>query len=108
MGKLDIKLYNADFTIHSEKDDEYLKKIYNYYKKVAKETEKVSSIKSSLQVAILTGISICDELYTEKEKRIAKEITGEESQNQTEENDEISDKIQNRALEMIKKIDKVL
>ena len=106
MGRLKIDMLGTNFTIQANEDDEYLDKLLGYYKRITEDVKNIDSIKSPLQVAILSGIMICDELYKEKQNKIALE-NGEiiESVN---ENDDTFEEIQKRTLEMINKIDKVL
>ncbi len=106
MGRLKIDMLGTNFTIQANEDDEYLDKLLGYYKRITEDVKQIESIKTPLQVAILSGIMICDELYKEKQNKIALE-NGEiiESVN---ENDDTFEEIQKRTLEMINKIDKVL
>ena len=106
MGRLKIDMLGTNFTIQANEDDEYLDKLLGYSKRITEDVKQIESIKTPLQVAILSGIMICDELYKEKQNKIALE-NGEiiESVN---ENDDTFEEIQKRTLEMINKIDKVL
>lgn len=92
------------FTIQANENSEYLQKLLGYYKQITDDVEKIDSIKSPLQVAILSGIMLCDELYKEKQNKIALENgTVLEGQNLEEQN-----KIEQKTKEMIEKIQKVL
>ena len=106
MGKLKINMLGASFTIQANEDNQYLEKLLGYYKRITDDVKNIDSIKSSLQVAILSGIMICDELYKEKQNKIALENGVFVSQNP--EDSKNSDEIQRITLEMIQKIDKVL
>ena len=106
MGKLKIDMLGTSFTIQANEDNQYLEKLLGYYKRITDDVKNIDSIKSSLQVAILSGIMICDELYKEKQNKIALENGVFVSQNP--EDSKNSDEIQRITLEMIQKIDKVL
>ena len=106
MGKLKIDMLGTSFTIQANEDNQYLEKLLGYYKRITDDVKNIDSIKSPLQVAILSGIMICDELYKEKQNKIA--LENGESVAQISENSIDSDEIQRITLEMIKKIDKVL
>lgn len=106
MGKLKIDMLGTSFTIQANEDNQYLEKLLGYYKRITDDVKNIDSIKSSLQVAILSGIMICDELYKEKQNKIALENGVFVSQNL--EDSKNSDEIQRITLEMIQKIDKVL
>ncbi len=69
MGALQIDVLGASFAIQANEDSAYLKKLLDYYKRIAEQIEASGSLKNSLQVAILTGITLCDELYKEKSKK---------------------------------------
>lgn len=104
MGKLHIETLGANFTIQANGDDEYLKKLLGYYQRITEDVKKIDSIKTPLQVAILSGIIICDELYKEKQNKVAME-NGDYS---ALENSLDSEEIERRTAQMISKIDKVL
>ena len=104
MGKLKIEMLGTSFTIQANEDNEYLEKLLGYYKRITDDVSNIDSIKSPLQVAILSGIMICDELYKEKQNKVALE-NGEYV---PVENDMDSVEIERRTQQMIEKISKVL
>ena len=106
MGRLKIEMLGTSFTIQANEDNQYLEKLLGYYQRITDDVKRIDSIKSPLQVAILSGIMICDELYKEKQNKIA--LENGESVAQISENSIDSDEIQRITLEMTKKIDKVL
>ena len=99
-------MLGTSFTIQANEDNQYLEKLLGYYQRITDNVKRIDSIKSPLQVAILSGIMICDELYKEKQNKIA--LENGESVAQISENSIDSDELQRITLEMIKKIDKVL
>ena len=104
MGKLKIEMLGTNFTIQANEDNEYLEKLLGYYKRITDDVKNIDSIRTPLQVAILSGIMICDELYKEKQNKIAIE-------NGTyipPKFDFDAEELERRAAEMISKIDKVL
>ena len=104
MAKLKIDMLGTAFTIQANEDKEYLEKLLGYYKRITDDVKKIDSIKTPLQIAILSGIMICDELYKEKQAKVAKE-NGEYV---PVENDMDTMEIERRTQEMIEKINKVL
>lgn len=104
MGKLRIEMLGTSFTIQANEDEEYLNNLLGYYQRITQDVQKIDSIKTPLQVAILSGIMIVDELYKEKQKCIAMEdgtyVPPAEDPN--------SEEIERRTLDMIDKITKVL
>ena len=96
MGKLHIEMLGTNFTIQANENTEYLEKLLSYYKKFTDDVNKIDSIKSPLQVAIVSGIMLCDELYKEKSK------TARFSQSMTTDSDSEASKL---AEDMIRKLD---
>lgn len=103
MGKLHIDTLGTSFTIQANGDDEYLKKLLTYYNKVAEEAQKITSLKTPLQTAILAGIMLCDEVYKDKQNKIAMEAGQIDPDIILESNE-----IERHTLDMIEKIGKVL
>lgn len=104
MGKLRIELLGTTFTIQANENSEYLEKLLGYYKQITDNVKQIDSVKSPLQIAILSGIMLCDELYKEKENK----ITSKNGQNQININSEEQKELERRTREMIEKIEKVL
>ena len=104
MAKLKIDMLGTAFTIQANEDKEYLEKLLGYYKRITDDVKKIDSIKTPLQIAILSGIMICDELYKEIQAKVAME-NGEYV---PVENDMDTMEIERRTQEMIEKISKVL
>ncbi|MCR4742548.1 MAG: cell division protein ZapA [Treponema sp.] len=103
MTKLQIDLLGTSFTIQANEDSEYLEKLVSYYSRITADIQKTNSIRNPMQIAILSGIMLCDELYKEKENKIALENnTYEPIQLKTEE------EVNRKTKEMIDKINKVL
>jgi len=76
--KLDI--LGTSFTITADEDEAYLKKVLSQYDAAVKNTQNISGIKDPLNVAILTGFLLCDEVnkikqQTESESKEARERT---------------------------------
>jgi len=103
MGKLHINTLGTSFTIQANGDDAYLQKLLSYYDRVAEEAQKITSLKTPLQTAILAGIMLCDEVYKEKQNKIALEAGNLDPDEILQSND-----IERHTLDMIKKIDRVL
>ncbi|MCR4580777.1 MAG: cell division protein ZapA [Treponema sp.] len=103
MSKLKIDMLGANFTIQSTESEEYLDKLLGYYKRITEDVSQIDSIRSPLQIAILSGIMLCDEVYKEKQNKVALE-NGKLPPEFTQDNVEI----EKRTREMIEKISKVL
>lgn len=103
MTKLNIDILGEHFTIQANEDEEYLNKLHSYYQRITNDIRDKNKIENNLRIAILSGIMLCDELYKEKQNKIAME-NGTHAEFIIETEEEISRKTQ----EMIDKIDKVL
>ena len=101
MGKLKINLLNTSFTIQANEDSEYLDKLYGYYKRIIEDVKQIDSVKTPLQISILAGIMLCDELYKEKCKNHNNQDYDAINHFELSEAEKIT-------LEMINNIDKVL
>lgn len=103
MGKLKIDLLGTSFTIQANEDNEYLEKLLGYYKRITQDIQNIDSVKTPLQISILSGIMLCDELYKEKASKLALELKNNNSSG-TQDTSEFEE----RTMKMIEKIDKVL
>lgn len=99
MGSLQIDILGTSFSIKASEDDEYLKKLFGYYKKIIEEIQKSGMMRNDLHISILAGIMLCDELYKEKSKTA-------KSTHQTAENE--SDEMEKLAAKMIERLDLAL
>ncbi|MBQ5471472.1 MAG: cell division protein ZapA [Treponema sp.] len=66
MGNLQIDVLGTSFTIRANEDSEYLTRLLGYYKRIVNEIEQSGSLKDPLQISVLAGITLCDDLYKEK------------------------------------------
>jgi cell division protein ZapA (FtsZ GTPase activity inhibitor) len=73
MGTLHLDILGTSFAIQSNEDDEYLNKLLNYFKQISNNIEKNTSLKNPTQIAILSGVLLCDEVYKEKAKNMRME-----------------------------------
>ncbi|HAH60614.1 MAG TPA: cell division protein ZapA [Treponema sp.] len=100
MGTLQIDVLGSSFTIRANEETEYLEKLLGYYKRITADVEKAGGLKNPIEVAIMSGITLCDELYKEKSKNVQIESSSIPSEEAKE--------AERLTLEMIDKIDKVL
>jgi len=70
--KLDV--LGTSFTITVEEDESYLSKVLTQYKAAVENTQSISGITSPLNIAILTGFLLCDEIN--KMKQSGEEASG--------------------------------
>jgi len=99
MGKLQIDVLGASFKVQAEEDDTYLEKLLSYYKDITDAIRSGSGLVNPVQISILSGITLVDELYKEKQKNAALMKKMETSE---------SEAAENLALNMIEKLDEVL
>ena len=101
MGKLKVDLLGTSFTIQANEETEYLEKLLGYYKRITDDVEKIDTVKTPLQISILSGIMLCDELYKEKTNKLSNELNSQSDNSSTSE-------LEKRTIDMIEKINKVL
>jgi cell division protein ZapA (FtsZ GTPase activity inhibitor) len=99
VGTLKIDILGTSFAINANEDDAYLTKLLSYYTRISDEIGKSSNLKDPVQIAILSGIMICDELY--KEKSLNARFSKEHGSDSDAEAERLTE-------EMIKKIDQAL
>lgn len=91
MAELTLDILGTSFTISTDEDEEYLSKIMDKYRACVDTTQNISGITDPLNVAILTGFILCDEL-DKAETRLEEE----------------SIEINKRTMKLISKLDKAL
>ncbi len=101
MGTLQIDILGTSFTIKADEDSEYLSRLLGYYKRIAGEIENGGALKDPLQISVLAGIMLCDELYKEK----SKSIRAGSARQRTAESDDEAERVTQR---LIEKIDRAL
>lgn len=99
MGILQIDILGASFAVQAKEDETYLKKLLGYYKDITDSIQKAGNLKNPVQISILAGITLVDELYKEKTKNasISKELSGTDNA-----------EAERITMDMIEKIDRVL
>ena len=81
MGKIQVDVLGTSFTIQANEDETYLKRLLDYYRQITKTVQQNGILKDSLQVSILAGITLIDELYKEKENKASFKKTLTEKSN---------------------------
>ncbi|MBQ3799253.1 MAG: cell division protein ZapA [Treponema sp.] len=99
MGKLQIDILGTSFAVQAPEDDTYLKKLFSYYSEIINTIQRTSKIKDNLEISIMAGITLVDELYKEKQRNASYSKALNNS------NDAEADRL---TAEMIQKIDKAL
>lgn len=103
MGTLQINVLGSSFAIRASEDSAYLEQLLGYYRQITEEIEKTGGLKNPTEIAIMSGITLCDELYKEKSKNAKNQNVTQPSSSPDE--DKEAERI---TLEMIDKIDKAL
>ncbi len=99
MGRLQIDILGTSFAVQAPEEDAYLKKLFSYYSEIINTLKRSSKIKDNLEISIMAGITLVDELYKEKQKNVSYSKALNNS------NDAEANRI---TADMIQKIDKVL
>ena len=69
MGKLSINLLGTLFSINASEDDAYLESLLDNYTQVVNKIQSSEMKLNDLQVAILAGIMVTDELFKARTKK---------------------------------------
>lgn len=91
MSELCLDILGTSFTITTDEEKSYLKKVMAKYRAAVETTQNISGIQDPLNVAILTGFILCDEL-NKAEQQLKDE----------------SIEINRRTMKLISKLDKAL
>ncbi|MEE0134137.1 MAG: cell division protein ZapA [Treponema sp.] len=100
MGSLTIDLLGTSFKINAHQDTQYLQQLLSYYSEVVKSLQKNFPGQDPLQTAILAGVMISDELYTQKYSTA--------SSNNSQENNEVLSQVAHITAKLIDSINQVL
>ena len=67
-NELCLDILGTSFTIAADEDEEYLNKVLAQYKAAVENTKNISGINEPLNVAVLTGFLLCDEINKIKQQ----------------------------------------
>jgi cell division protein ZapA (FtsZ GTPase activity inhibitor) len=68
INELSLDILGTSFSIKVDEDEVYLKDVLAQYRKAVKNTQNISGISEPLNIAILTGYLLCDEINKMKQK----------------------------------------
>ncbi|MDR2964603.1 MAG: cell division protein ZapA [Treponema sp.] len=91
MAELCLEILGTSFTISTDEEKAYLRKVLEKYRAAVETTQSISGITDPLNIAILTGFILCDEL-NKAEQQLKEE----------------SIEINKRTMKLISKLDKAL
>ena len=103
MGTLNINLLGTSFSIQAKEDDRYLAELLARYKNLTSYIERMSGLKDNVKIAIMAGISLCDEI-----KQIKQKYVGVQNPNKSNNDDTELIEAERIALKIMERIDKVL
>mgnify|MGYP004446871149 CR=1 FL=1 len=106
MGTLSINTLGTSFTIQASQDTEYLNKLLGYFEKISSQIKSSGILQEDIQVAIMSGLMLCDELYKEKSRMLS--VRNGQIIPEDESAFEMNEEIERRTQELINKISQVL
>jgi cell division protein ZapA (FtsZ GTPase activity inhibitor) len=65
---LNLDILGTSFKITVDEDEEYLNKVLAQYRAAVENTQSISGINEPLNVAVLTGFLLCDEINKMKQQ----------------------------------------
>jgi len=90
-NELCLDILGTSFTIDADEDEAYLQKVLEQYRTAIENTQSISGINAPLNIAILTGFMLCDEI-----NKIKQQVEGESAE------------LQKRTSNLIAKLDQAL
>lgn len=110
MGTLNVNLLGTSFSFNAQEDTEYLEKTLSYYSRIVKSIEDSKILKNPLQISILAGLMLCDEVKKSKDvsAKKEKELVTFKKQVENSAFEQESNEVEMRTLSMIEKISQVL
>jgi len=67
-NKLSLEFLGASFEIAVDEEEAYLQKVLTQYEAALENTKSISGINEPLNIAILTGVMLCDEINRIKQQ----------------------------------------
>ena len=61
-NELHLDILGTSFTITADEDENYLQEVLSQYREAVENTKSISGINDPLNVAVLTGFLLCDEI----------------------------------------------
>jgi cell division protein ZapA (FtsZ GTPase activity inhibitor) len=61
-NELCLNILGTSFTITADEDEAYLQKVFTQFQAAVENTESISGINNPLNIAVLTGFLLCDEI----------------------------------------------
>jgi cell division protein ZapA (FtsZ GTPase activity inhibitor) len=62
VNELQLNVLGTSFSITADEDEDYLQEVLAQYHKAIKNTQAISGITEPINIAILTGYLLCDEI----------------------------------------------
>jgi cell division protein ZapA (FtsZ GTPase activity inhibitor) len=67
-SELNLDILGTSFSITVDEEEDYLEKVLEQYKTAIENTKSISGITEPLNIAILTGFLLCDEINRMKQQ----------------------------------------
>ena len=68
-GRICVNIFGSEYHLISDDDEKYVKKVAQLVDDKMREIDKVQSINSPTRVAVMTALTVADELMQEQEYR---------------------------------------
>jgi len=68
-GRICVNIFGSEYHLISDDDEKYVKKVAQFVDDKMREIDKVQSINSPTRVAVMTALTVADELMQEQEYR---------------------------------------
>ncbi|MCL2175433.1 MAG: cell division protein ZapA [Treponema sp.] len=98
VNEVALNFLGTSFKITTDAEEEYLEKVLSQYRAAISQTQSISGISEPLNVAVLTGFMLCDEINRLKQKMEAAADSPEAASNETVSDESASDEAMEIAL----------
>lgn len=74
MGRIQVDVLGSNFVVQAQEDEEYLNKLLSYYKEIVNTVQNSARLDDPMQISIIAGITLVDELYKAKTASVSSEM----------------------------------
>ena len=101
-NELYLDILGTSFTITTDEDEAYLREVLSQFREAVENTQSISGISEPLNVAVLTGFLLCDEI-----NKMKLQLEGASADIKSADK-KLSEEVEKRTMNLIAKLDKAL
>jgi cell division protein ZapA (FtsZ GTPase activity inhibitor) len=105
---LHLDILGTSFTITADEDEAYLQEVLSQYRAAIQNTQSISMLNEPLNVAVLTGFLLCDEINKMKLQLEDDSADKKKSEDKKSADKKLSEELEKRTMNLIEKLDQAL